>query len=194
METKQCTKCSEVKAVCCFSKNKNAKDGMQHSCKECVKSYNSSYYSKNSEAGKSRARAYDKANEGAVSARRAKYREDNASKIRSNEKVRRLNTVEERSAYQSTYRKQNAGKLNALSKKRKLAKLQRTPQWADMTAVAEFYVEAKRLEELTGIQFHVDHIVPLQGEMVSGLHVPANLQLLTAHENLSKSNRFEVAA
>lgn len=82
----------------------------------------------------------------------------------------------------------------AAVRKRQMAKLQRTPPWADMAAVAEFYVEAKRLEELTGIQFHVDHIVPLQGELVSGLHVPANLQLLTAHENLSKSNSFEVAA
>jgi len=84
--------------------------------------------------------------------------------------------------------------LASQCRRRQAAQLQRTPPWADMSAIAEFYVEAKRLEELTGIQFHVDHIVPLQGELVSGLHVPANLQLLPAHENLSKSNSFEVAA
>ena len=89
---------------------------------------------------------------------------------------------------------ENKARVLAATRKRQMAKLQRTPPCADMSAINEFYVEAKRLEELTGIKFHVDHIVPLQGELVSGLHVAANLQLLPAHENLSKSNSFDVAA
>lgn len=59
------------------------------------------------------------------------------------------------------------------------------PAWADMEAIAKVYAEAKRL----GMQ--VDHIIPLNGETVSGLHVHANLQLLTRAENRAKSNKFD---
>ena len=75
--------------------------------------------------------------------------------------------------------------------KREMAEKQATPSWANRQLIASYYKEAKRLEELTGIKFHVDHIIPLQGDLVSGLHVESNLQLLPEYENLSKSNRFD---
>ena len=65
-----------------------------------------------------------------------------------------------------------------------------TPIWADKDAIKQFYIEAQRLTTETGIKHEVDHIIPIQGKLVSGLHVPANLQILTEFENISKSNRF----
>ena len=69
--------------------------------------------------------------------------------------------------------------------KRRAAKLQRTPVWSESEAIREFYQNCPK-------GYQVDHIIPLQGELVSGLHVIGNLQYLTIAENREKSNHFEV--
>lgn len=78
--------------------------------------------------------------------------------------------------------------------KRRAAKLQRTPPWADLDSMRAIYAEANRLTQETGIPHHVDHVIPLQGKLVSGLHVHNNLQILTGSENSKKRNHFEVEA
>lgn len=121
------------------------------------------------------ARDYYKRNREVVIERVTKYRKANAHKRREYIKTY---TVEyrQRPGVKESYRAHCA--------KRWAKKKQRTPLWADLDAIHEFY---KNCPE----GYEVDHIVPLQGELVSGLHVLNNLQYLTPRENTSKNNHFE---
>ena len=74
--------------------------------------------------------------------------------------------------------------------RRKYAKIA-TPSWADMDSIKLKYIEAHRMGLLSGVPHHVDHIVPLQGKNVCGLHSPNNLRAIPASDNLRKQNRFE---
>ncbi len=73
--------------------------------------------------------------------------------------------------------------LTAYSNKRRAAKLQRTPKWSNLKKIKQFYLNCPK-------GYHVDHIIPLQGTNISGLHVLNNLQYLTKLENSIKGNRW----
>jgi hypothetical protein len=86
--------------------------------------------------------------------------------------------------------KNNRSAITANAAKRKGQKANATPVWADLDLVKAFYLEAERLTHETGVEHHVDHIFPLQGENSCGLHVETNLQVLPWKENLQKSNKM----
>ena len=97
--------------------------------------------------------------------------------------------------HKQRWNKLNAGRKLALDKKYKTSKIQRTPAWLDKVDQAEIeftYIWCSALRSC-GLDFHVDHVVPLQGENVSGLHVPWNLQVIPAVENIRKRNRWDHA-
>lgn len=71
------------------------------------------------------------------------------------------------------------------------AKLRQMPKWADHDAINMIYRAADVCRK-SGFDAHVDHIVPLQGVAVRGLHVHNNLQIITANRNIVKSNQFSV--
>lgn len=92
--------------------------------------------------------------------------------------------------YCRAYQKEKKDVINAHSSWRRAQKELRTPIWADRKLIEEFYKEARRLTEETGVAYHVDHIIPLNGKLVSGLHVQNNLRVIPAIENLRKNNKL----
>lgn len=90
---------------------------------------------------------------------------------------------------QKIYKDKTKGLTNNNTATRRARKLQATLKCLtpeDLEAIKEFYIVARWLTEAFEEDFHVDHIIPLNGKTVCGLHVPWNLQILTAKENLEK--------
>ena len=95
----------------------------------------------------------------------------------------KLDNPEAETQHKRTYREKNMGKFAAYAANRRAAKLNRTPAW-DLHELTELiYMECP--EDKT-----VDHVIPLQGVNVSGLHVYNNLQYLTPSQNSIKGNRY----
>ena len=93
------------------------------------------------------------------------------------------------------YRQDNPAKVNAWSRKHQLAKRKRTPSWLspdDHWLIEQAYELAQLRTKVFGFEWQVDHKLPLQGRLVSGLHVPHNLQVIPAKINRSKSNQYAV--
>lgn len=102
---------------------------------------------------------------------------------------------EKRNLLSQNWRQENRDTMAALKAKRRADILQRTPKWltkADLQLIRQIYAQAKLQTKTTGIAWQVDHVIPLRGRNVSGLHVPANLQVIPEAANLKKGNRYAV--
>lgn len=87
--------------------------------------------------------------------------------------------------------KNNLHKKRAYRAKRRAFVLLATPAWANQQAIRRIYAEADFLSKATGIKYEVDHIIPLQGKNVCGLHVPNNLQVINMVANRQKAVKYE---
>lgn len=101
---------------------------------------------------------------------------------------------EKRNLFSKKWRGENKAAVYALIAKRRSDLIKRTPKWLNAGYLFEIECIYRYRDALNsiGLDYHVDHIVPLRGKLVSGLHTPDNLQLLPAKDNIRKANSFAV--
>ncbi len=158
--------------------------------REAVKSWQK----RNPDKVRSFSRKRTRANPEANRARVREWVRTNPEKKREQDKAWVRANPERAKAYGKKYRKTNPHIGRAIVVRRQTAKRKASPKWLTQDHLAEMKTiyqsaELLQLAHGNGQKFHVDHIEPLQGEDRRGLHVPWNLQVLEARENISKSNR-----
>lgn len=168
---KTCTKCGADKPRTEFHKDSHHKDGLCSTCKVCANKASAAYRAANVD----KVKAYRATNKEKAKAAYATYY--------------RANTEKERSR-NAAWVKANPTKNCSKTALRRARKLQATPVWADKQFIDLWYKGANTMARLAGKPYHVDHVVPLMSELVCGLHVPANMQILPGAENISKNNRY----
>ena len=191
-ELKWCNKCKEWKNINNFFQQKGSWDDLRSHCKNCCNK-RSRIWEKNN---RDKTRYYNKKT-------REKYRDKINLKLRDYYKNNRKKEIkrctnfakENRDQINKTrrlYYKNNRGKVNARNSKRRADKLRATPQWLtpkQKQEIQDIYIECSRMSK-GDIKYEVDHIIPLKGKTVRGLHVPWNLQILTRTENARKNNKL----
>ena len=174
-------------------------------CVECIKLHTKKHNSK--ESTKERILAWLVANEERAKESRKKWKENNADKVLEYNRKWLANHPEKQKAANANWRENNQDKIKATTRvylknnrhkpnaneaRRRAAKKMAKPSWANDKYIALFY-ELAQIESIRiGSPVDVDHIIPLQNDLVCGLHCEDNLQLLTASANRKKCNSFHV--
>lgn len=174
---KTCTKCGAIKLLADFYTDKSKPDGKRPDCKLCSMARQTERYERDPEA-------FKKAGSKHYSKNKSKFSEKHKSWARQNpEKTRQ---------YSAAWRKKNTAVIAMHANKRRAVKLGATPSWLTADQIEhmkDLHEAARQFRIYTGIPYEVDHIVPLQGENVCGLHVPWNMQIIEARQNRSKKNK-----
>lgn len=168
---RSCNNCG-CKLVVEVNWHKSRKDRRDYICKDCVSKYNKKYRKLNRPSILISGKTYRDNNKESIKESKALWYSVNKDRIR-----------DKKNAYGREWNKKNKDKKRYYTAKRRAAKLKRTPEYVDLLGIEFFYLCCPN-------GYEVDHIVPLQGKVVSGLQLLENLQYLTKLENYSKSNYY----
>lgn len=195
---KRCKPCYSVASKARYEKNKDKILSQQKARvaanKEAVSAYMREWYKKNKEHVLARSAAYraDPVVAERETERQKRYYAERADIIQAKRKAAMTpERYEAHKAAWSAWARRNRPLVVAKSRTRRLRIIGATPRWVDLDAINAFYIEAAKLTVETGVPHEVDHIVPIDGKIVSGLHVPWNLQILTRTQNRSKANKLK---
>jgi hypothetical protein len=135
---------------------------------------------------RSRQRHYD---QGEKASERGKgYYQRNREKVLARQSAHQMQNRERATARVAEWRRANPEKVRS-AKAAHYSRMKRIPPWADVQLIEDIYLYAKTMRAC-GVDVHVDHIVPLRGKLVSGLHTHDNLQVIPAKENMRKNAKL----
>jgi len=186
---KTCKSCGKDRPLSDFYGEKRNSDGRQGVCKACVKSAAEDWRKSNAGRKRETAKEYRSGDS------RSRYLE---LKRKWHNDNRESENEKQRKRYASLVTKPIRNPVSPVkalmdARKRQLAKLNRTPKWANVAAMEEIYRDAAEFRA-AGLDVHVDHIIPLRAKLASGLHVHQNLTIKLASWNDSKGNKYDPAA
>lgn len=202
---KRCSHCRDVMPLSEFNCDRTQKDGMVVWCRKCRSKRASEYYIENRESILAKSIVYGKDNREKRNKYYKKRYSENKDKIGAlqreyyikNRKDVAKKTAEYREKNKDKLKKarkiwveNNRAKINADNKNSHASRMNRTPSYIDCSAIARIYRIAQIISALGKTKYHVDHIIPLQGKLVSGFHIETNLQILKEEDNLRKHNSF----
>jgi len=189
MRTIRCNVCEQDLPVEEFYAAK-VSDGTKRSrCKKCNSKKSREWALANKERANETCRRYqkNKRDAGVLS-----YSKSHPGYIREYMAEWRAKNPEAQKEISRRYRENNKEKILVRNRQRAIAEVTAIPLWANKKAITEIYMAARKVTKETGVEHHVDHIIPLRGKTVCGLHVESNLQIITKEANLKKWAKFEV--
>lgn len=184
--TKKCSKCLVKKPMSSFSKRGDRPIGLLAKCKECCSKENKEWRSRNKE----KLQKYYLDNKKTFRERDKKWKKENREKVNTQAKKRREKNPQASRLSCQKWRKNNLHKDAKRAQDYRVRKINAKPKWANDKYIALWYELASVEQQRTGKDVHVDHIVPLRGKTVCGLHCEDNMQLLFGMDNSSKGNRW----
>ena len=185
----RCCTCKLQKNAEFFSVSTVTKTGFAKRCKACMNKASRKSYQNNLEKQRERSRKRTAEHPEKRKFSRDSWINKNIDYFQDYYKKNKDRIVKN----QNYYKKRNPVVINLISSAYRAKKFNATPQWANRELIKMWYEVAAVLRR-SGVNFQVDHIVPLAGENVCGLHTHDNLQILTKAENVRKKNRFDVGA
>lgn len=185
---KTCGRCRTAKPVAAFPKREK---GLFSSwCRECHRARYREWYLENRTANLARNAAYRSSNKDRVRAYNAAWVAANKEIHRAMSLAWRERNAERVKENSRRYSKENAARRASIQRLRQAQLKQAMPPWANDFFIEEIYRLASLRSKLTGIKWHVDHIIPLRNPLVCGLHCEANLRVVPASVNARKHNKF----